>query len=74
MGSEMCIRDRSYQQWKAQQQQNRFKNGRRVVQKESLPDWAQPGYEDSKKEDSPEKSKQIAEMMAKINARRKEVL
>lgn len=66
--------DESYQQRKAQQQQNRFKNGRRVVQKESLPDWAQPGYQERDTPDDPSKSKQIAEMMAKINARRKEVL
>ena len=63
--------DESYQQWKAQQQQNRFKNGRRVVQKESLPDWAQPGYQEKDTPDDPAKSKQIAEMMDKINARRK---
>ena len=66
--------DESYQQRKAQQQQNRFKNGRRVVQKESLPDWAQPDYQEKDTPDDPAKSKQIAEMMAKINARRKEVL
>ena len=65
--------DESYQQRKAQQQ-NRFKNGRRVVQKESLPDWAQPDYQERDTPDDPAKSKQIAEMMAKINARRKEVL
>ena len=66
--------DESYQQRKEQQQQNRFKNGRRVVQKESLPDWAQPDYQERDTPDDPAKSKQIAEMMAKINARRKEVL
>lgn len=63
--------DDEYQQRKAQQQQNRFKNGRLVVQKESLPDWAQPDYQEKDTPDDPAKSKQIAEMMAKINARRK---
>lgn len=62
--------DEDYQQRKAQQQ-NRFKGGRRIVQKESLPDWAQPDYQEPEQAEDPEKAKQIAEMMAKINARRK---
>ena len=63
--------DESYQQRKAQQQQNRFKNGRRVVQKESLPDWAQPDYQEKDTPDDPAKSKQIEQLMAKINAKKK---
>lgn len=62
--------DEDYQQRKAQQQ-NRFKGGRRIVQKESLPDWAQPDYQEPEQAEDPEKAKRIAEMMAKINARRK---
>ena len=62
--------DEDYQQRKAQQQ-NRFKGGRRIVQKESLPDWAQPDYQETEQAEDPEKAKRIAEMMAKINARRK---
>lgn len=57
--------DDEYQQRKAQQQ-NRFKGGQRIVQKESLPDWAKPGYQEAEVADDPDKSAEIARLMAKI--------
>lgn len=59
----------------SRQKRAQYRTGTRgIVQKESLPDWAKPDYQEKDTPDDPAKSKQIAEMMAKINARRKEVL
>lgn len=57
--------DEDYQQRKAQQQ-SRFKGGRRIVQKESLPDWAQPDYQEPEVATDPAKSVKIEELMSKI--------
>lgn len=62
--------DVAYQQRKNQQKTS-YKDTRKIVQKETLPDWAQPDYQEKDTPDDPAKSKQIAEMMAKINARRR---
>ena len=61
-----------YQRKDKQAKQTKFQPvKRRVIQKESLPAWAKPDYQEKDTPDDPAKSKQIEQLMAKINAKKK---
>lgn len=57
--------DVAYQQRKNQQKTS-YKDTRKIVQKETLPNWAKPGYQEAEVADDPDKSAEIARLMAKI--------
>jgi len=59
---------RSFYETKAKRASQRKiqKSKRAIIQKESLPDWAKPGYQEEQRPDDPAKSEKIAELMAKI--------
>nr|WP_275066833.1 DnaD domain protein [Ligilactobacillus agilis] len=49
------------------QKRTQYRTGTRgIVQKETLPDWAKPGYQEAEVADDPDKSAEIARLMAKI--------
>lgn len=51
----------------SRQKRAQYRTGTRgIVQKETLPDWAKPGYQEAEVADDPDKSAEIARLMAKI--------
>lgn len=60
--------EKSDERFKQQKKQQRMKYKDKVIQKETLPDWAKPGYEEKQIVDDPAKTEKIAELMEKIKS------